>query len=99
MSTSGIEVAEFEWDEENERHCARHHLTPTVADEVKDGAPLFFANRRRRSGSHQMIGPDSLGRYWTVILARTKTKARWRPITGWMSDNAEVLRYKRWMKP
>lgn len=88
-----IEVWEFEWDEDNESHCARHGVTPSVAEEVKGGTPLFFRNKRKRTGTHMMIGPDVGGRFWTVVILETSVEGRWRPITGWPSDTPELRRY------
>lgn len=88
-----IDVWEFEWDENNERHAATHRVTPVVAEEVKDSRPLFFRNRPGRSGTHMMVGPDETGRFWTIILGQTSTRGRWRPITGWPSDAREVAWY------
>ena len=88
-----IEVYEFEWDDRNELHCARHSVTPVTAEEVKDGVPKFFANDPEKAGTHIMIGPDFAGRCWTIAIKPTGEPGRWRPITGWPSDRAEVKRY------
>lgn len=94
-----IDVWEFEWDENNEGHAAAHGVTPSVAEEVKERSPLFFRNKPGRSGTHMMIGPDAVGRFWTVILWATGTRGRWRPITGWPSDDPELAWYNNSASP
>jgi len=89
----GIDVWEFEWDDNNESHCARHNVTPMVAEHVKDSRPKFFRNRPGKTGTHVMIGPDDTGRFWTIILLEASRTGRWRPITGWPSDTAEIAKY------
>lgn len=90
-----IQVWEFEWDERNESHCARHNVTPLVVEEVRDGAPEFFPNKAGKTGTHMMIGPDVDGRYWTIIIVPGADEGRWRAITGWPSDKPELELYKR----
>lgn len=86
-------VEEFEWDERNERHFAeRGRLDALTVDEVKDHAPKFYPNKEGMSGSHMMIGPDSTGQHWTVIIL-DKGVGRWRAITGWISDKKEIELY------
>jgi len=88
-----IEVREFEWDERNEKHCARHGVTPLLAEVVKDGQSKFFGNKPGKTGTHMMVGPDDRGRFWTIIILETGQRGRWRPITGWPSDPPEIARY------
>jgi uncharacterized DUF497 family protein len=88
-----IQVFEFEWDERNETHCACHGVTPVTAEEVKDGLPKFFLNDPGKTASQIMIGPDLSGRFWTIAILPSGQPGRWRPITGWPSDKAEILKY------
>lgn len=97
---SEIQVLEFDWDEDkpenqhsNLRHCARHGVTPIVAAEVKDGLPKFFLNDPGKTASHIMIGPDFSGRFWTIAILSSAKPGLWKPITGWPSDKAEILKY------
>ena len=86
-------VEEFEWDERNERHLAeRGRLDPLSVEDVRGQAPKFYPNKEGMSGSHMMIGPDSNGEHWTVIIL-DKGLGRWRPITGWKSDKREIELY------
>jgi hypothetical protein len=88
-----IQLLEFDWDDDNVAHCARHGVTPVAAEEVKDGLPKFFLNDPGKTGTHIMIGPDASGRHWTIVIMPTSHPGQWRPITGWPSDKAEILKY------
>jgi hypothetical protein len=76
-----------------------HGLTPEVAEEVRSHRPQFFLNLRggRRVGSHMMIGPNSYGILWTVVILRTGEPGVWECKTGWPSGTAECELYKRIM--
>lgn len=56
-------IEEWEWDDGNIEHLATHGITPElVEDEIWSEAPKYIANRRNRTASHLMIGPDRGGR-------------------------------------
>ncbi len=94
-----VELIEFEWDEVNETHCARHGLTPVLVEAVKDGRPKIFRNKEGRTGTHMMIGADNEGRLWTMIMLPTGRPGIWRAITGWPSTNSEISLFERKTKP
>lgn len=85
-----IVVGGFQWDDRNTEHCAQHGLTPGIAYQVRDGAPLFFPNKPGRTGTHMMIGPSGTNRLWTVILLPACDPDEWRCITGWPSTQSEA---------
>jgi hypothetical protein len=89
---------EFQWDEWNLGHAARHGVTPELVLAVANGEPVVFENEGDgRSGSHVMIGSDEAGRFWTVIVLEL-TSEIWRPITGWPSTPSEIRLHKRKME-
>jgi hypothetical protein len=90
-----IRVQYLEWDEENEEYVWRHRLTPNSADRVLHNRPIFVPNKRRRAGTHLMIGPDESGQFWTVSLRPTGTPGVWRPITGYPSSRGENARHNQ----
>src|SRR5258708_39465744 len=79
----GVYVAEWEWDEDNEEHIARHGVLPAEIEQVRWGKPKFRRNRTSRAATHQMIGPDEGGRVVAVfIVERTTVPGRRRAIAA-----------------
>lgn len=90
-------IEEWEWDDDNIEHLARHGLTPElIQDEIWLEAPKYNANRAGRIASHIMVGPDRSGRLWTVCIVQSEEDpATWRAITGWPSKPQEENWYWR----
>ncbi len=90
-------IEEWEWDDGNIEHLADRGITPElVEDEIWLEAPKYNANRKDRTASHFMIGPDRGGRMWTIcILQVADDPATWRAITGWRSKPHEIQWYGR----
>jgi uncharacterized DUF497 family protein len=86
-------IGEWDWDDGNLDELARHGLDWYVVLQVAEGHPKFRANRKQRAASHQMIGPDRGGRYWTVCIVRLAGE-RWRAVTGWTSSTRERAWYE-----
>lgn len=87
-------IAEWEWDDANLEELARHRVTRRTVLDVAAGAPRFRKNKRRRAASHQMIGPDRGGQFWTICIAAVYGE-RWRAITGWSSESHERVWYEK----
>ncbi len=85
-------VREFQWDDSNEEHIARHGVTPAEAEEVFFGR---FLVRRGRQGRTVVLGRSGAGRYLVVVIE--KPGAGWaRVITAHdMSPAARKLYSKR----
>lgn len=83
---------EFEWDEENQNHLARHKVNRRIVRTIADGPYELFTNVEGETGTHIMIGPGDTGRLYTIILLDLGEE-RWRPITGWASDRPEIQMY------
>lgn len=97
----GIYIGGWQWDEGNLSHLATEGRPsrPTVL-QVAQERPRFRENTsgQQRSATHQMIGPDGGGAFWTVCIVQVPTSAEvdiWRAITGWRSDEEEVVWYGR----
>jgi len=88
-----LDIEGIEWDDSNIIHAGRHGVTALLVEEMLASTPLFRVNLPGRSADYQMIGPDSEGRLWTVVL-KYLGQGRWRPITGWPSTSAEVRWYQ-----
>lgn len=62
---------EFEWDDDNISHIARHEVDPGEAeDAVRDTDRIHF---RTRSGRIFVIGMTEAGRMLAVVLERKET--------------------------
>jgi hypothetical protein len=95
-SATVVYIGEWEWDEDNERELARHHLRPDIVIDVAETSPRFRRNRRRRAATHMMIGPDRGGTIWALCIVQVdKRGGVWRAITGWLADDVETEWYKR----
>jgi hypothetical protein len=60
-------VREFQWDEENEAHIARHGVTPPEVEEVFFGR---IAVKRSHSGRYLVLGKSGAGRYLAVVIEK-----------------------------
>lgn len=86
----------WEWDEENLGHLRPPRPNRNTIREVATEDPRFRRNRRGRSASHQMIGPDAGGAMWVVCIVEVRTSlGRWRAITGWRARPREIAWYRR----
>jgi hypothetical protein len=84
-----IRIAELEWDEHNEAELWAHRITPEEVHQLVRNRPVVRRNKKRRSGTHKLIGRTNGGRAISVIIAPTHVPERWRPITGWDSTRGE----------
>ena len=87
-------ISEWEWDDDNLKELARHSIDRQKVLEVAKQAPKFRRNKKRRAASHQMVGPDRGGQFWTICVLHLFDE-RWRAITGWCSEQSEIDWYNR----
>ena len=89
-----IQVDSFEWTDENIEHVleSRHHATVEDVEEVRRNSPRLFLNLPLKSGTHVMIGPNLRGQFFYVVLVKTETPGRWRPITAYRVSKARGQR-------
>jgi uncharacterized DUF497 family protein len=84
------QIRDWEFDERNRDHLARHGIDDNLVWDVWAGNPILVPNKPGRSGSHLMIGPDSTGRLWTIAVVLIDSDlGLWRAITGWPSERKE----------
>ncbi len=69
-----IEILDWEIDEENTEHLARHDVTPEDVLSVWSGTPAFFVNLPDRAGTQIMIGEDSNGRWLDIAIVKHPSK-------------------------
>lgn len=60
-------IRDFEWDDDNEEHIARHGVTPAEVEEV-----FFFrfSVRRGRQGRYLVLGRSAEGRHLSVVIEK-----------------------------
>jgi hypothetical protein len=52
-----IEIAAFDWDEDNEPHCTAHGVWPDDLEDARmSGQYTVVRNRKGRTASHLFIG-------------------------------------------
>ena len=63
----GWEARDFEWDDANEEHIARHGVKPSEAEEVFLGRPHI---KRGRWGRYFVLGRSAAGRFLALAVER-----------------------------
>jgi len=87
-----MEIREFEWDDNNIEHIARHGVFPDEVEDVAfDDAPWI---RKGRKGTRYMLGYTVAGRYLFVVYV-LKGKGIARVITSMDMDDKTKKLYKK----
>jgi len=87
-----MEITEFEWDDDNIEHVARHHIAPDEIEGVAfDDEPWV---KRGRGQTRYMLGYTVAGRYLFVVYV-LKGKGQARVITAMDMDDITRKLYKR----
>ena len=85
---------EFDWDEKNIAHLARHSITPQEAVEVFRRDPIYRASAlvdgEERYRAYGMTRAARL-----LVIAFTIRTEKIRPITGWDFTKQERKRYAK----
>ena len=89
------EAEGFEWDDENKRKIARHHIWEWEVEEVFWNWPIWAPNKKGRAGDRLMVGETDGGRKLTIPVQVKPITRQLRPITGWPSSQAELSKYGR----
>jgi uncharacterized protein len=85
-------ITEFEWDDDNIEHVARHHISPDEIEDVAfDDEPWV---KRGRGQTRYMLGYTVAGRYLFVVYI-LKGKGQARVITAMDMDDKTRKLYKR----
>lgn len=90
-------MAEFEWDDINVEHLARHRINPDEVEQLFEGPVL-----RRRGGTDatdrfRVLGRTAGGRYLAVVI-QVKGQDVIRAFTGWDMRPHERELYDRQVK-
>lgn len=87
-----MEITEFEWDDDNIEHVARHHVSPDEVEDVAfDDEPWV---KKGRGETCYMLGYTIAGRYLFVVYI-LKGKGKARVITAMDMDERTRRLYKR----
>ncbi|MFA0768985.1 MAG: hypothetical protein OXFUSZZB_002313 [Candidatus Fervidibacter sp.] len=86
-----MRIDELVWDEENERHIARHGVSPEEVEEVCFGRRLVWRKGRRR---YLVLGQTETGRYLAVFIDRLWGYC-FRPVTARDMTVREKRLYRR----
>jgi uncharacterized DUF497 family protein len=87
---------EFDWDQENEGHLARHGISRSDAEDVMSGNHILV--EYQMEGNEQRwvaVGATRTGRILDIVFAVRGESIR--PITGWLADKQTAALYlKQW---
>jgi uncharacterized protein len=87
-----VEIIEFEWDEKNIDHIARHSVYPDEIENVAfDDEPWI---KKGRSQTRYMLGYTAAGRYLFIVYV-LKGKGIARAITAMDMDEKTRKLYRR----
>ena len=89
-----MRIVEFEWDDDNICHLAKHGLDSDEVDAMLGSRITVLRNKRHGSGHYKFIGRARGGHLVTIVVARTAVPGRWRPVTGRRSSDAEKDLYR-----
>ncbi len=84
---------EFDWDDDNVEHIARHGVEPGEAEEAALD-PGRVVVRRSRGGRLALIGMTEAGRVLVVALDR-EASGLWRVVTARNASQNEKMSYRR----
>lgn len=88
-------IAEWNWLDEDAEHLAAHGVQPGHVLAVWREAPRYRRNRKNRAASHQMIGPDRGGEFFTIFIRQDEMiTGLWRAMTGRHATVAERAWWK-----
>ena len=87
---------QFDWDQNNEGHLAKHGISRSDAEDVMSGNHILV--EYQMEGNEQRwvaVGATRTGRILDIVFAIRGEAIR--PITGWLADKQTVALYlKQW---
>jgi uncharacterized DUF497 family protein len=95
MTSSAPRVDELEFDDYNREELAQHGIDLLQVHAVLGRQPLFVRNKRGRTATYKVIGPDNSGTMLTIPIAPTAVPGQWRPVTGWASTRGELTLWRK----
>jgi hypothetical protein len=90
---ASVRIADFDWDGDNEAHCAAHGVWPRdLEDALRSKEYVVVRNRRSGTADYLFIGRDRSGRCIASPIIATDTDGIWRPISAWPCKPTEERR-------
>jgi uncharacterized protein len=86
-----LRAADFDWDEQNVDHLARHGVEPDEAESVLDDTPLIL---HTEDDKYLAYGQTDAGRYLLVVFVR-KSASLIRVISACDMTEAEKKKHRR----
>ena len=90
------ESGEFDWDQHNEQHLAKHGISRSDAQDVLSGNHVLL--EYQTEGNEQRwvaVGATRKGKIISIVFAVRGDAMR--PITGWEADKATIdLYFQQW---
>ena len=86
-----MRISEFDWNEGNEEHIARHGVDPSEVEEVFRRNPQI---QRGRAGAYLAWGQSAVGRYLLVVFVR-REDGLVRVLTSRDMSEREKKRFRR----
>ncbi|WP_129668349.1 BrnT family toxin [Phytoactinopolyspora endophytica] len=83
---------ELYWNEDNEAHIAKHHVTPDEVEEVVNARPHYVT--KGRDESTVVYGQDAAGRTLLVVLVEA-FDGRWYVVTARDMTDAEARLFRQ----
>jgi uncharacterized DUF497 family protein len=83
---------EFDWDDQNAGHLAKHDISRSEAEDVLTGNHILL--EYQMEGNEQRwvaVGATRAGRVLNIVFAVRREAIR--PITGWIADKETVALY------
>jgi hypothetical protein len=88
-----LDVDDLLFDDANEAKFAAHRVTVEEVQQVLDGKPRFYENRRSRRASHVMMGTTFESRLLVVPLEPI-SEGLWRPVTAFDPTPTQAANYR-----
>lgn len=87
-----LRIANFEWNEWNVEHIAKHSVTPQEVEEVCYNQPI---TRRTKDGLYIIYGQSDAGRYLFIIISYKPKGVVYVITARAMTDNEQRYYRKR----
>ena len=86
------EDCEFDWDEQNEPHLAKHGISRSDAEDVLNGDHILLEYAMEENEQRWVaVDATRAGRILNIVFAVRREAVR--PITGWLADKETAALY------